>query len=416
MTNVKYLIRNIIGILLFIPLIACLLLSYFKNLVFKKDFRSVYFIGNNYNAFYTLAEGLRKRGWRATSASPNKKEQFVQSYHKYINLSSEIGSVRSFLDILFNYKFLHVYNMTNSTLYNGSSWILRCILTIANLKKSGILLIFTPSGCLDGSTSKEINEITQGLCHKCIWQGNDLVCNDIKNQQRVEWIKKYCELFSNEIEWPKSLSKSDIGLNIPLLPLDSQIMTPNLIIPDAYKIRKADDEIIVFTAYGNENLRSNDQKDIKGKKYIKAAINKLISEGHPLIHFHANSIPSKDMRYYQVQADIIIDQLNYGTIGSAAREGMMLGKPVICHVSEMIRTTNIAMKDCPAIDATEESIYDVLKKLALFSHEERQRIGIQSRKWMLKWYDADVCAQRYEKVAHCLVHKLPLHPESQFLP
>lgn len=415
MDYLKILIRKIFCILILPLLMLCFLLAAFKNLFCKKNPKSAYFIGNNYNAFYTISESLKKRGWRTISISLTREKQFIQDYHAAVDLSLEIDSIRVFLDIILNYKFLHLYNITSTTLYHGPSLFLKSILTVGNLKKYGVILMFTPSGCLDGSTSKEINKITKGLCHKCIWHKNDLVCNDTKNQERIDWITKYCDLFSNEIDWPKKLSQSNIGLNIPLLPLNSQLLAPDLIIPDLHKIPKHNDEIMVFTAYGNESIRANDQKDIKGKKYIQTAINQLISEGHPIKHFHATDIPSKNMRYYQAQADIIIDQLNYGTIGAAAREGMMLGKPVICHISDVIRTTNIAMRDCPAIDATEESIYEVLKKLILSSKEERLLLGVQSRNWMLKWFDSDACAERYEKVAHCIANKLPLKPESKFL-
>ena len=146
-----------------------------------------------------------------------------------------------------------------------------------------------------------------------------------------------------------------------------------------------------------------------------SAINQLIEEGYPIKHFHATSIHSKNMKYYQVQAHIIIDQLNYGTIGSAAREGMMLGKPVICHVSDLMRRSNVAMKDCPAVNATEESIYEVLKGLILMPASARVEIGKRSREWMLKWFDADVCAARYEKITQCILNKEPLTPQEKFI-
>jgi hypothetical protein len=386
-----------------------------KNFFYRKPAKSVYFIGNSYNAFYTLAESLRKNGWKAKSVSPDRDQQFVQNYHMLVDLSTTRDSVRVFLDIIFNYRFLHVYNRTNQLIYTGLNPFLKILLTAENLKKCGVSIIFTPSGCLDGSTSKEINIITGGLCNKCIWQGNDLVCNDKRNQKRINWIMKNCSLFSNEVDLPKKLSYSSIGLNLPLSPLNSEILNPKIIVPTSYKISKKKDEVLVFTAYGNENIRKNDQRDIKGKKYIMDAINRIIEEGYPVKHFHATSIPSKDMKYYQVQADIIVDQLNYGTIGSAAREGMMLGKLVVCHVSELVRGTNVAMRNCPAIDATEESIYEVLKKLVLMSRKERLSIGEKSRRWMLQWFDVGVCADRYGKILSCLANKESLHPESKFL-
>ena len=40
------------------------------------------------------------------------------------------------------------------------------------------------------------------------------------------------------------------------------------------------------------------------------------------------------MKYYQVQADIVVEQLIYGWWGSTGVETMSLGKPVICYLRE----------------------------------------------------------------------------------
>ncbi len=390
--NVKREIRNII-----------LFFKYFIISLFKRNNKivdkSVYFIGNNYNAFYTLALGLQDRGWKACSMNPYEPNDFIQNYHVYANLADDIEALKVFFDVLFNYRILHVYNRTIQSLYTGTSLVLRFLLRVEILRLNGIFIYFSPSGCLDGSTTQEINEITRGLCDKCIWQNNMQVCNDVYNKNKIKWIVKNCKLFTNEVDWDKALAKSKIGCNIPIVsPIDSRIYDPELIVPEEFRISKKPHELVIFTAFGNESLRSNDTRDIKGKKFMIAAINQLIAEGYPICHFHASNIPAKNMKYYQVQSDIIIDQLNYGSIGSSTREGMMLAKPVICHIASKIRNFNIAMKDCPAIDASEETIYEVLKNLVLLPNEERLLIGKKSREWMLKWCNYDVSAERYEKV------------------
>ena len=40
------------------------------------------------------------------------------------------------------------------------------------------------------------------------------------------------------------------------------------------------------------------------------------------------------MRFYQAQADIVVDQLIYGHWGSTAVECMALGKPVVCYLDK----------------------------------------------------------------------------------
>ena len=110
------------------------------------------------------------------------------------------------------------------------------------------------------------------------------------------------------------------------------------------------------------------------------------------------------MRYYQAQADIIVDQLNYGRYGATAREGMMLGKPVICYMNkfEYREEDKLACLDeCPLVSATEVDVYEVLKNL-VENASLRVSLGEQSRSYALKWHSADACAARYEKVYDAL--------------
>jgi hypothetical protein len=395
---------------------VCILLAKIKRLMHQRA-KSVIFIGNNYNSFFILATALRQRGWHTSSINPDIGCKFVQNSHREVRLYLFKDALPLFLDILFNYQFLHVYNRTDNAIYAGADPFLKEILCVKNLRKCGVRVIFSPSGCLNGSTSNEINAITGGLCNKCIWQGNDLVCNDSINQRMIDWIETNCSVYSNEVDHPKRLSKTEIGFNLPLSPLDSREYSENLSVPQNLIISKKPDELLIMTAFANESTRADVSRgrDIKGKKYILDAIRRLKSEGKAICHFHASDVPVKNMKYYQSQADIIVDQLNYGSIGSASREGMMLAKPVVCFISEHIRESNISMKDCPAISANEETIYGVLKGLLEAKENERREIGEKSRRWMLKWFDADVCASRYEKLANAVLNKRSLSPETDFI-
>jgi glycosyltransferase involved in cell wall biosynthesis len=72
------------------------------------------------------------------------------------------------------------------------------------------------------------------------------------------------------------------------------------------------------------------------------------------------------MRYFQVQADLIIDQLIYGQWGSSALEGVALGKPVICYFNKEWKINylrNFSIDVWPFIEADTDSIYGVIKNL-----------------------------------------------------
>jgi hypothetical protein len=107
-----------------------------------------------------------------------------------------------------------------------------------------------------------------------------------------------------------------------------------------------------------------------------------------------------EVRYLQVQADVIVDQLNYGRYGATAREAMMLGKPTICYINrsepksaDVLRST----QELPLVSATEVTVYEVLRNL-LVDREERRRLGVAGRACAVKWHSADACAERYEVI------------------
>ena len=60
-----------------------------------------------------------------------------------------------------------------------------------------------------------------------------------------------------------------------------------------------------------ENRNSNG-KNIKGSGYIERAVEQLISEGFNCELMRITDVNSSDMRFFQAQADLIIDQLIYG--------------------------------------------------------------------------------------------------------
>ncbi len=394
-------------ILLIVLLLSIPFINIIRILKFALNSKSVFFIGSNYYSFYYLAEALRKRGFKAYSLRNTNHLQFTPLAHITIkqNITEQLMTM---LYIALSFRMVHFYGYFSMI----SSHVSKFELMFYKLCKMKIG--YTPTGCLDGSLQSEIYELSRGLCNKCMWQNRPEVCADTANKLKIEQIRQYCDLYSFENDWPTSLRQTDIGFSLPLTAtINSDLHDPQKInVPDEYKIN-AENKILIFTAFGNENIRANEERDIKGKKFIKEAIDKLIAEGYPIKYVHTTNTPSQDMKYLQVQADIIVDQLNYGSIGAFAREGMMLGKPVICHVAEQIRSYNDAMRECPAIDATEETIYEVLKKVVEMTKEERIEMGKNSRKWMLKWYDSDVCAARFEKVYDRLMKGLPPYDKSE---
>jgi glycosyltransferase involved in cell wall biosynthesis len=95
------------------------------------------------------------------------------------------------------------------------------------------------------------------------------------------------------------------------------------------------------------------------------------------------------------RADIVVDQLNAGWYGVFAIEAMALGKPVVTFLhEEAVRRTEEAFGlRVPLVPATKETLADALRPLVA-SHEERRRIGAESRAFAERVHDVERVADR----------------------
>ena len=95
------------------------------------------------------------------------------------------------------------------------------------------------------------------------------------------------------------------------------------------------------------------------------------------------------------RADIVVDQLNAGWYGLFAIEAMALGKPVVTFLhEEAVRRTEEAFGvPVPIVNATKETLVDVLRPL-VDDAEERQRRGEASRAYVEAVHDDEQIADR----------------------
>jgi glycosyltransferase involved in cell wall biosynthesis len=131
-------------------------------------------------------------------------------------------------------------------------------------------------------------------------------------------------------------------------------------------------------------------------------VDRLKSEGHDVEMIFFNDVPNKAVRYYQAQADVVVDMLTVGFFGANVREALMLGKPVICYLrpewlESMRREIPEYVDEIPVVSATPETAYETLRDL-VDSPERRREIGRRSREFAVKWHSADAGARRLEEV------------------
>jgi len=99
------------------------------------------------------------------------------------------------------------------------------------------------------------------------------------------------------------------------------------------------------------------------------------------------------LKYYQAQADIVVDQLYCGGYGSNGVECLAVGKPVIVYINPVIK--DIYPEDNPVIEASIYNIYDVLKD-CVSNMDKMEEIGKASREYALKYHHYEVVAKHLE--------------------
>ena len=126
------------------------------------------------------------------------------------------------------------------------------------------------------------------------------------------------------------------------------------------------------------------------------------AEGYDVELTFVHDVPNREVRFTQVQADIVVDMLTFGWFGSNVREAMMLGKPVVCYLrpewlERMRREIPDYIDELPIVSATPETVEDVLKDLVR-DPERRRELGERGRRFALKFHSAEAGARRMDQI------------------
>ena len=280
------------------------------------------------------------------------------------------------------------------------------------LRRHRVIIGNMPSGCLEGALPSSIFEVSGGVCSRCVWQLQSAVCSQDRSAAWIAKLDLVCDWIGLEGDWvtPERRTRRHV-LGPVVTALSAERWRPDLEVPDDFRIARLPGELLVYHAVGNHRTRRDKGRDIKGTGAVLAAIDRLRAEGVPIRLFFATDVPSRDVRYYQVQADIVVDQLNYGRLGANARESLMLGRPLITSIKHGRAPRLPYLVEAPAQHADEATVYDELKAL-LGDADRRRRMGLASRAFALKWHAQDVCAARFETVIDRVRSGLPADPDN----
>ena len=379
--------------------------------------RSAVFLNNNYYHYNHLSDALRKRGWDTLTVSLESKDSSDRFLFHGEDLNLYDPDPRVMRDMTTNFfstvpeRFgnLHFYGRGSASFFPE----LRHSLTDSDplpfdfleLRRHRVLIGTMPSGCLDGAAQSSINLQARGVCDVCVWQLKPELCADRINLewnnrllQLCDWIGLECDHQTPERVGPKFVTDPVVTC------LDPELWHPDLEIPEDMRHEWHLGTIIIYHAVGNYATRRAQGRDIKGTGAVFKAIETLKAEGLQVELIFAHDVPSTKVRYLQVQADIVVDQLNYGRYGANARESLMLGRPTITKlIADQAQGAPLqrAVRASPLVNADEQTLTDVLRDLVC-DKDKRREIGEKSREFALQWHAHYNCAERFEKLTDAI--------------
>lgn len=125
--------------------------------------------------------------------------------------------------------------------------------------------------------------------------------------------------------------------------------------------------------------------EIKGTEYILQAIKDLQNNYEFDFKLVENMLHEDAVKIYK-KADLIIDQILVGSHGVFSVEAMALGKPVICWISEFMKSKY--PEELPIISANPHNIKEKIEEF-LLNRELIKEYGEKGRKYVEKYHDRD---------------------------
>ena len=291
-----------------------------------------------------------------------------------------------------NYDIFHIHSNWSMLGYD-SLWTLNG--DMSYLKKVGKKIVSSAWGMCD--------VMPKGMTEQFEWLSECDVCTQLRP------VRCECDSYTKMIEVTRKYS--DIRLSnaraCVIFPdimwmdnaIDIEKYSPAVKdkIPEQFKLPETSN-LRIYHSFGN----SDERDDVKGTGYIREAVEKLQQEGYAVEFMFFDKVSHNDLKYYQVQADIVVDQIYGGWYGSTGVECLALGKVVITYVNpaveELLRNEG---RENPVISASPDNIYEVLKELVT-NKQMRQEYEKRARQYAEKYHDYRIVQKRlsgfYEKI------------------
>jgi len=367
--------------------------------------KSILFVRPDYHCSFFYRDQLRKLGWKADIFVPwgypenllysdeeiLRPPKIARVSGRFFNYINHLLLILWWLSRFWRYEY-HLYygrppavsfmeERLGMTRFFGANFVMECWL--AKLFK--IKLLYLSTGCHDEETRQNYLKLDGGnVCNNCGFFDR---CDDTANNLNFSRVRRYF----NVTIGPSSVESTQYVTGfIKYKSIDLVLWNPGIDIPARHQLPPTTNIRILHSAYLEKSGRTWGGRNIKGSPFVIAAIERLKVEGYPVEYMYITDKPSNQMRFYQVQADIVVEQLIYGSWGSTGVETMALGKPVVCYIRPSWKKFFLRAfpeyDDLPIVEANTQNIYEVLKKLVT---DEAYRIqkGKESRYFAEQHFD-----------------------------
>lgn len=382
--------------------------------------KSVLFVGASYYNAYYLAKELRKLGWKATVMTHpgDMSEGFGHGWD--IDIKFDAGAratarrAATVAKAFLGHSILHfsgVHNLRAAYYVRPSRFPMPDGRDIRVLKRLGKKVVYSQSGCLDGVSQTSFAKWgDRPVCLDCVWRTRPDVCSDERN---VAWGKLRNSLCDFQVGQGGNRVDYNDDPSIHEVPefycLDPDVWDPAEPIPVEHQLRIPKQTVKIYHAVGNFDTRTiaEGRRNLKSTHIYVPTIERLKRAGHDVELVFVKDVPNRVVRYYQLQSDIVADMLTVGFYGANVREGLMLGKPVVCYLrpewlASIRREIPQFIDDLPIVSATPETVYDVLEDL-IQNPDKRREIGRRSREFALRWHSSPRAAERFDRIYSSLL-------------
>jgi hypothetical protein len=278
------------------------------------------------------------------------------------------------------------------------------------LRRLGKKIVYSNTGCMDGVAQSSFHQWgPYPICDICRWRDVPAVCSDERN---LSWgaLRNYLSdyqilLGGNHVDYNDDPRVHEVP---EFYCLDPDFWRPDLPIPEEHRLPHGADVVKIYHAVGNYEERTRQNKEnIKTTHLIVPTVQRLKADGYPVELVFCTNKSNQEVRYYQAQADIVVDMLTYGFFGANIREAMMLGKPAVCFLRpewlDSMRTEIPGYVDeLPVVSANPDTVYGVLADLVKHP-AKRAELGRRGRAFALKWHSSTAGARRFEQIYSALL-------------